>query len=146
MNQNTNIPKFVSVVAIGLGCLDLVRGFMHTILLEYAASNIAGLDLSSSVAIDLLRLMGSFGISNYITGITLILLGWKARPLALAMLGVIPAAYFVGSVGIKINSAAYAATEGDWGGIPMMLVYMGVCVVTFSLGSIQAKKEEKLNA
>ena len=30
--------------------------------------------------------------------------------------------------------------------LPMMLVYMGVCVVTFSLGSIQAKKEEKLNA
>ena len=47
MNENTHIPRFVSVVAIALGCLDLVRGFMHTILLEYAATNIAGLDLST---------------------------------------------------------------------------------------------------
>jgi hypothetical protein len=142
MNPIKNIPTFVSFVAITLGCLDLIRGFMHTILLEYAATNIAGLDLSSSVAIDLLQLMGAFGISNYITGVMLILLGWKARPLALTMLGVIPAAYLIGSVGIKINSAAYPATEGNWGGIPMMLVYMGVCVVTFFAGVIMAKRKK----
>jgi hypothetical protein len=138
-NENT-IPKFVSIIAIALGCLDLVRGFMHTILLEYAATNIAGLDLSSSVAIDLLRLMGSFGISNYITGLMLILLGWKARTLALMMLGAIPAAYFIGTAGIKFNTAAYTATQGDWGGLPMMMAYMIVCIVTFLAGTILAKR------
>jgi hypothetical protein len=145
LQEYKSIPKFVSIVAIILGCIDLIRGFMHTILLEYAATHIAGLDLSSSVAIDLLRLMGSFGISNTITGILLILLGWKARPLALAMLGIIPAAYLVGMVGIKVNSAAYAATEGNWGGIPMMMVYLGVCIVTFIAGVVMTKikREQK---
>ena len=141
--KENKIPKFVSIVAITLGSLDLIRGFLHTILLEYAAANIAGLDLSSSAAIDLLRLMGSFGISNSITGVMLILLGWKARSFALAMLGIIPAAYLVGTVGIKINSAAYAPTEGSWGGIPMMMIYMVVCIVTFTAGVMTTKMREK---
>ena len=134
MKNEKDIPKFVSIVAIALGVLDLIRGFMHTILLEYAATNIAGLDLSSSVATDLLRLLGTFGISNYITGVMLILLGWKARPLALTMLGVIPAAYLIGMVGININAASYTTTQANWGGAPMMMVYMVVCIVTFIAG------------
>ena len=44
MNGDTAIPRFVSVVAIALGGLDLARGFVHTILLDYAATHIAGLD------------------------------------------------------------------------------------------------------
>ena len=55
--------------------------------------------------------MGAFGISNYLTGIMLILIGWKSRPLALAMLGVIPAVFTIGAIGIKINSAAYAPAQ-----------------------------------
>ena len=141
MKNEKAIPKFVSIVAITLGVLDLIRGFMHTILLEYAATNIAGLDLSSSVATDLLRLLGTFGISNYITGVMLIFLGWKARPLALNMLGVIPAAYLIGMVGININSASYATTQAEWGGAPMMQIYMVVCIVTFVTGTILAKRK-----
>ena len=104
MQEHAAIPNFVSVVAIALGCVDLVRGFIHTIVLEFAALNIAGFDLSTPLAGDLLQLMGAFGISNYLTGIMLILIGWRARPLALAMLGIIPAAYLVGILGIKANS------------------------------------------
>jgi hypothetical protein len=140
MQKENNIPKFVSIVAITLGILDLVRGFMHTILLEYAAGNIAGLDLSSSVAYDLLQLMGVFGISNYITGVMLIVLGWKAHPLALTMLGVIPAAYLIGMVGININAASYTTTQANWGGAPMMMVYMVVCIITFIAGSVVSKR------
>ena len=143
MQKEKNIPKFVSIVAIALGSLDLIRGFMHTILLEYATTNIAGLDLSTSVAIDLLRLMGSFGISNYITGVMLILLGWKARPLALTMLGTIPVAYVIGAVGIKFNTTTYAATQGNWGGVPMMMVYVGICIFTFTAGVILMNKREE---
>ena len=140
MKENTNIPKFVSIIAIALGCLDLVRGFMHTILLDYTATNIAKLDLSTALATDLLQLMGSFGISNYITGVMLILLGWKARSLALTMLGVIPVAYIIGVVGIKINSAPYAFSQAAWGGVPMMMVYLSVCGITFIAGFWMSRK------
>ena len=146
MDKNTTIPKFVSIVAIALGCLDLVRGFMHTILLEYAALNIAGFDLSTSLAGDLLQMMGAFGISNYLTGFILIMIGWKARSLALAMLGFIPVAYIIGAVGIRTNSAPYASSQADWGGAPMMMVYLIVCAVTFIAGIItmQIRKKKML--
>jgi hypothetical protein len=134
MEENATIPKFVSVVAIALGCLDLIRGFMHTILLEYAALNIAGLDLSTSLAGDLLQQMGAFGISNYLSGIMLIMIGWKARHLALAMLGVIPVAYIIGAIGININSAGYAPSQAAWGGAMPMLVYLIICGITFIAG------------
>ena len=109
MKENNFIPKFISIVVIILGCLDIVRGFMHTIVLEYAATNIAGLDLSTSLAGDLLQLMGAFGISNYLTGTMLILIGWKARPLALLMLGAIPMAYAIGGMGIRISAITFVA-------------------------------------
>lgn len=139
MKNSTNIPKVVSIVAYILGGLDLIRGILHTLLLEFAATNIAGLDLSTSQAADLLRLMGTFGISNYITGITLILLAWKARHLALIMLGVIPAAYLVGGIATNLHSAEYIQSQANWGGIPMMLGYMAVCILTFLYGVWKSK-------
>ena len=147
MQSEYNIPKFVSIVAIVLGCLDLIRGFMHTILLDFAATNITGFDLTSSLAGDLLQMMGAFGISNYLTGIMLILLGWKARPLALIMLGFIPIAYAIGVAGTKVNSAPYAPSQAAWGGSTFMLVYMAVCVITFIAGlskTLYRKKKEEL--
>jgi hypothetical protein len=54
--------------------------------------------LSTSLAGDLLQQMGAFGISNYLIGIMLILIGWKAPPLTLTMLG--------GFLGIAILLAA----------------------------------------
>jgi len=149
MNRESYIPRFVSVVAIVLGCFDLVRGFLHTILLDFAATNIAGLDLSTQQAGDLLQLMGSFGISNYLTGIMLILIGWKARPLALAMLGIIPVAYIIGMAGIQINSAAYAPSEAAWGGMRPMLVYLSISAITFVAGvwvTLQRKKSGRQTA
>ena len=143
MEVKSHIPKFVSIITIALGCLDLFRGFMHTIVLEYAALNIAGFDLTTPLAGDLLLMMGAFGISNYLTGITLILMGWKARPLALTMMGVIPAAYAIGIVGIKINSADYASSQAAWGGIPMMMIYMTVCVITCVAGMIVTQNRKK---
>lgn len=38
-------PKFAWLIMIGLGCVDLIRGFIHTVLLEYAAINIFVIDL-----------------------------------------------------------------------------------------------------
>jgi len=144
MKEDLYIPKFVSVVAIVLGSLDLVRGFIHTMLLEYAALNIAGLDLSTSQAGDLLQLMDAFGISNYLTGIMLILIGWKARPLALAMLGIIPVAYILGIIGIRINAAEYAPSDAAWGGAIPMLVYLGISAITFIVGVWVTQSRKKL--
>jgi len=134
MNQKPNIPRIVSIIAIALGTLDLLRGIMHTFLIRFAATNIAGLDLSTSQAGDLLVLMGSFGISNYISGLALILMGWKSRELAWIMLGVIPAAYLIGGLAIKFSSAEFAITQSAWGGKPMMIIYMAICVLTFLFG------------
>ncbi len=82
MDEKTRVPMFVSIVTILLGCYDLVRGIMHTFRLEYSALHIAKINLAGPEASDLLRLLGVFGISNFITGIMLILIGLKARGLA----------------------------------------------------------------
>ena len=137
MNK-VKIPVFVSVVTLLLGCFDLFRGFMHTFQLEYSALHIAKLDLSTAEAPDLLQLLGVFGVSNYITGIMLILIALRARELALVMLLVIPLAYAVGLVEIKINSITYGASQATWGGKGPMLVYLMICVVTFLAGMICA--------
>ena len=134
MNSKTNFPKIISIIAIALGGLDLIRGFMHTILIRFAATNIAGLDLSTAQAGDLLVLMGSFGISNYISGLALILMGWKSRELAWIMMGVIPAAYLVGGLAIRFYSADIAVSQSAWGGKPMMMAYMAICILTFLYG------------
>lgn len=135
-----NIPKFVSIAAIFLGCIDIMRGLMHTVLLEFAATDIAGLDLSSSQAGDLLQIMATFGISNYLTGAMLILMGWKARPLALAMLGVIPVAYLIGMVALRLYSVSYSPSQAAWGGIPMVVGYLLLSIITFIAGMIGSKK------
>jgi len=72
MDNKTN--KIVWMTLLVLGCVDLVRGFMHTVMLEYAAANIAG--VSGGDALFLLR---AFGISNYLTGALFILIALKAR-------------------------------------------------------------------
>jgi len=71
-------PKFAWIVMIGLGCFDLIRGFIHTVLLEFAALNIFVIDLSGGVDNQML-LLGIFGITNYLTGIMFILIGLKLR-------------------------------------------------------------------
>ena len=134
MNNKNNLPKAISVISVILGTVDLLRGVMHTLLLNFAASNIAGLDLSTTQASDLMKLMGSFGISNYITGIALILLGWKARELAWIMLAVIPGAYLIGGLAIRFYSSGSAETQAAWGGIPMMGIYLAVSTITFLFG------------
>ena len=119
-------PKFAWIIMIGLGCIDLIRGFIHTVMLEFAATNIFVIDLSGGVDNQML-LLGIFGISNYITGIMFILIGLKARQLVPIMLPVIPATYFLGTVLIS----RIATPTANLGGGPYMLVYLTVCIATF---------------
>ena len=130
MNQNS-IPRFVSVITVILGTVDIVRGFMHTILLPYSATHIACLDLSGPTASDLLRLLGLFGISNFITGATLILTGLYARPVALALLVLIPFFYGIGLITIHQAMNSCPPTTAHWGGRPMMMVILPIYLMTF---------------
>jgi len=132
--MNQPIPKFISIMAVFLGGIDLLRGFMHTVVLPYSATHIACLDLSGPTATDLLRLLGLFGISNYITGATLILTGLYARPVALVLLGLIPAFYGLGLLSIHAAMNPYPPSTAQWGGRPFMMVNLSLYVLTFLAG------------
>jgi len=132
--MNQPIPKFISIMAVFLGVIDLLRGFMHTVVLPYSATHIACLDLSGSTAPDLLRLLGLFGISNYITGATLILTGLYARPIALVLLGLIPAFYGLGLLTIHAAMNPYPPSTAQWGGRPFMMINLSLYVLTFLAG------------
>jgi len=128
------MPKFISFMAVFLGSIDLLRGFMHTVVLPYSATHIACLDLSGPTAPDLLRLLGLFGISNYITGATLILTGLYARPIALVLLGLIPAFYGLGLLTIHAAMNPYPPSPAQWGGRPFMMINLSLYVLTFLAG------------
>ena len=132
--MNRPIPKFISIMAVFLGGIDLLRGFMHTVVLPYSATHIACLDLSGPAAPDLLRLLGLFGISNYITGATLILTGLYARPIALVLLGLIPAFYGLGLLTIHAAMNPYPPSTAQWGGRPFMMINLSLYVLTFLSG------------
>jgi len=121
-------------MAVFLGSIDLVRGFMHTVVLPYSATHIACLDLSGPTAPDLLRLLGLFGISNFITGTTLILTGLYARPIALVLLGLIPAFYGLGLLTIHAAMNPYPPSTAQWGGRPFMMINLSLYVLTFLAG------------
>lgn len=137
------VPSFVWTVLIILGVIDLIRGFMHTVLLEYAALNVAGLDLTTSTAADQLRLLGVFGISNWITGILFILIGFKAKHLALHVMGLIPITYGFSILAIRFNSSGYSETTADWGGLLLMIPYLAVCAITWLAGVIVMKRKRQ---
>jgi hypothetical protein len=119
------VPRFVVVVAFGLGCVDLFRGVMHTFLLEYAAVFIMGLDLLVARE-NQLFLLGVFGISNFLTGTFLILIALKSRELVPYVLLMIPVWYLVGIAVISRTVIPQAAL----GGVPLMLAYFTICLLT----------------
>ncbi|MCR3922589.1 MAG: pyridoxamine 5'-phosphate oxidase family protein [Firmicutes bacterium] len=101
---------------------------------KYVALNIAGLDLTTSTATEQLMLLGTFGISNWITGVVFILIGLKAKHISIHIIGLIPVAYGLSMIAIKMNMAGYAKTSADWGGMNMMVAYLIFCGITFIAG------------
>ena len=124
--KSIKCPKFAWIIMIGLGCVDLIRAFMHTVILEYAATSIFVIDTSGGVD-NQIFLLGVFGISNYITGCIFILIGLYARHLVPVMLPLIPIIYFGGYALIT----RVTTPNAQLGGGPFMLVYFAVCAVTF---------------
>lgn len=122
-----------SVVLIIIGLLDLLRGVMHTFLLTWSALNIAQFDPATATR-DQFFLLGVFGISNFLTGLLYLLISRKARQLAPHILILIPLAYLLGLAGIFSGGVhPQAAFEGKY----FMLVYFGICIVTFMIFQVQ---------
>jgi hypothetical protein len=118
--------KLPSTVLFILGCLDLLRGFLHTFLVPWAAATFAKLDLSTAKS-DQLWLLGIFGVSNFLTGFIFILVSKKARELSPYVLIIIPLTYGLGLMGLKLNGITpNAAFEGKY----FMYLYFLVCLGT----------------
>jgi hypothetical protein len=115
-----------------LGCVDLFRGFMHTVMLEYAAANIAG--VSGGDALFLLR---TFGLSNYLTGALFILIVLKSKELTPYVLLLIPVSY---AFGLLVSPPV--AQTAQFSGKYFMMVYFAVCVVLGVRGIVNQRKQQ----
>jgi hypothetical protein len=122
-------PRFVSFVAVGLGCFDIIRGLVHTVFVGNMGAEIAGLDLTGPTGRDQLMLMVAFGSSNFITGAALIFLGLTNRLGALVMMAVIPLALLAAGAGLHLWGTNLEG-QGAFPGVQNMRVYLAVCVLT----------------
>lgn len=116
-----------STVLFFIGGLDVLRGFMHTFLLTWSATNVAKLNMAIESS-DQVFLLGVFGISNFLTGFIYFLVSKKARELSPYVLIIIPLTSLLGLIGIwSGNVHGQAAFEGKY----FMLVYFSICIITF---------------
>jgi hypothetical protein len=120
-------------VLLVLGFVDLLRGVLHTFFGNWAAQTFAKLDLTVARA-DQLTLLGLFGVSNFLTGTLYILISRKAKGLSNYVLLIIPCAYAIGMVGIRISGVrSHAAFYGKY----FMLAYFVVCLGTVALSTLR---------
>ncbi len=127
MAKKRNIYRLPSIVLFSLGIIDILRGFMHTFNINWAANNIARLNLSFA-AQDQLFLLAVFGISNYLTGFLFILISKKAEKLSPYVLVLIPATYLLGIIAINVVGIHKVS---NFNGKYFMLAYLGICTITF---------------
>lgn len=133
------LPRFVSVVAVLLGCFDLIRGLVHTVLFGSVGAPTAGLDLAGPTGRDQLMLMAAFGSANFITGAALIYLGLANRFGALVLMAVIPVAMFITGVSIAYWEVDLVG-QGVFPGTGNMTIYVLICTATVVAGLALAKR------
>lgn len=139
MTAGRDIFRLPATVLFGLGIVDLFRGFMHTFLLRWAGVHIAGFDPVTTPS-DQFFLLGTFGISNLLTGFLYLLISRKARELSPYVLAIIPAAYLLGMIGIGVAGVqAHAAFLGKY----FMMVYFAVCMLTIAVFLVQRGAQRK---
>lgn len=108
-----------------LGVMDIIRGILHSFLINHSAVNIAKMNLTHNKD-DQLMLLTSFGISNYLTGFLFLLIAFKAEDLAPCVLALIPISYGLGFLSIKINGIK---PKAKFVGRYVLLVYNLLCVI-----------------
>ena len=122
-------PWFVTVVAIALGCFDLLRGVVHTMLAGSVGIPKSGVDVSGPTGRDQLMFMVAFGYSNLLTGAALIYLGLRDRFGALLFIGTIPITLMIAGIGLRIWGANLEGV-GVFPGQQNMAVYAAICILT----------------
>jgi hypothetical protein len=118
-----------SIVLLIIGCIDLLRGFLHTFQVNWASSTFAHLDLTVARS-DQLWLLGTFGISNILTGLLYILISRKAKELSPYVLLIIPIAYLLGIIGLRSSGIV---PDADFLGKYLLVFYLGACVATSAI-------------
>ncbi|MDQ5922073.1 MAG: hypothetical protein QG673_2132 [Pseudomonadota bacterium] len=127
--QVKDVFKLPATILFILGIVDLIRGFMHTFVLNWSAANVAKLNVANTAS-DQIFLLGVFGISNFLTGTIYILISRKARELSPYILLIIPLTYLFGLIGIWSNHVhAKSAFEGQY----FMYGYFAICTITFCI-------------
>lgn len=139
VEKPSDIFRLPSRVLFVIGLIDIIRGFMHTFLLTWSATNIAQLDIATAPS-DQLFLLGVFGISNFLTGFIYLIISRKARELSPYVLIVIPLTYLLGLIGIWSGGIhGQSAFYGKY----FMLGYFAICIITFIIFFIQKRNCEK---
>ena len=129
-----------STVLFFIGGVDVLRGFMHTFLLTWSATNVAKLNMALESS-DQVFLLGVFGISNFLTGFIFLLISKKARELSPYILILIPLTYLLGLLGIwSGNLFGKAAFQGKY----FLLVYFGICIITFIIFQFQKMNQQQV--
>jgi hypothetical protein len=105
---------------------DLIRGFMHTFALKWSGTNIAGFN-PETTPIDQFFMLGTFGISNFLTGFIYLLISRRSPELSPYVLALIPGAYLLGLIGIWSNGIHGTSA---YGGQYAMYVYFAICIGT----------------
>jgi len=135
MKKDEKIYSWPSTLLLILGFVDLLRGFLHTFEVNWAANTFAKLDLSVASS-DQLTLLGAFGMSNILTGLLYILISRKAKHLSPYVVGIIPLSYGLGYIGLKFSGISpSAALYGRY----FMLAYLAICVITFCVFMYQKR-------
>ncbi len=114
----------LNMIVLGLaGSIDLVRGYMHTFNVRYAATQKAGIEALP----DSLVLMTAFGISNFLTAFIYFLILRKAPRLAPNILLLIPLSYALGAIAMKHQ---HVTMESPFVGRYLMMVYLSICFLS----------------
>src|SRR6056297_2578179 len=137
MSKNRNVYRLPSIVLFIIGIIDILRGYMHTFNINWAANNIARLNLSFA-AQDQLFLLAVFGISNYLTGFLFILISKKSEKLSPYVLVLIPTTYLLGIIAMNVVGIDKVS---DFNGKYFMIVYLGICTITFIIFAYRKYKK-----
>ena len=115
---------------------SLIRGLEHTFLLKWSGINIAGFNPDSTPT-DQFFMLGTFGISNFLTGFIYLLISRRSPELSPYVLGLIPTAYLLGLIGIW-SSGIRGKTA--YGGQYLLHVYFGICIATLIYFELNKRK------
>jgi hypothetical protein len=134
--MSMGIYKVPSRVLFGLGIYDIVRGFMHTFVLRWSGTNIAGFN-AETTPIDQYFMLGTFGISNFLTGFIYLLISRRSPELSPYALALIPGAYLLGLIGIWSNGIHGTSA---YGGRYLLYVYFAICIGTLIYFAYEKRK------